>query len=267
MKGERVLVIREHMNDIFTPFLKQALDATNVGVVITDPEKDDNPIVYINKGFTNLTGYTEEDVLGKNCRFLQGADTERAVVQSISQGIKEKKSIHVELINYRKDGTPFRNELIIDPIYIDNTDRTFFIGVQKDVTEQYETKLELEDTLKEVQRLSTPIVPITNSISVIPLIGSLTFERVEVLYKEISASEIIRHNQIVIIDLSGLAFFDDQFGINIGNIHKMLNLLGIELVLTGFSPNMAVSTQTYIEQLRKIKVYKDIKSALGNLAV
>lgn len=258
-------MLKETMNDFLTPFLKQALDATNVGVVITDPQKEDNPIVYINRGFTKLTGYDENDVLGKNCRFLQGADTDRAVVTSIAEGIKEKKSIHVELINYHKNGSAFRNELIIDPIYIEKTKQTFFIGVQKDVSEQYETKFELEDTLKEVQRLSTPIVPIANSISVIPLIGSLTFERVEVLYKEISASEIIRHNQYIIIDLSGLAYFDDQFGIHIGNIHKMLNLLGIELVLTGFSPEMAVSTQNYSEQLRKIKVYKDIKVALANL--
>src|SRR6478672_3538801 len=93
--------------------LTRLLDRTKVGVLVTDPSQKDNPIVYSNQGFTDMTGYEETDVLGTNCRFLQGEETDQEKVNQIRQAIDNEESISVEIINYRKDGSYFWNELNI----------------------------------------------------------------------------------------------------------------------------------------------------------
>jgi PAS domain S-box-containing protein len=82
-----------------------------VSFCITDPRQPDNPVIYINQGFTKLTGYDPEDIVGRNCRFLQGPDTSEEDRRSISNAIIREEECSVNLVNYKKDGTKFVNEV------------------------------------------------------------------------------------------------------------------------------------------------------------
>ena len=127
-----------------TSVLEQALNASSDGVVITDARKPDNPIIYVNPAFERLTGYPPEEVLGHNCRFLQGESKRQPGVDELRAAIRAEKDHRVVLENYRKDGTLFWNELSISPVFDAEGRLTNFIGVQKDITERYRS----EDALR-----------------------------------------------------------------------------------------------------------------------
>ncbi|SKB59095.1 sensor histidine kinase [Maribacter arcticus] len=120
---------------------REALQSANNGIIITDALQEDNPIIYYNKAFQSLTGYTEEEILGKNCRFLQGTDTDKTSINDIRNAIKKGKNCQATIRNYKKDGTLFWNDLYITPIE-KNGLVTHFIGIQNDVTERVNTEQE-----------------------------------------------------------------------------------------------------------------------------
>src|SRR5438046_4389578 len=106
----------------------EAIASVGVVILITDPHQPDNPIIYVNPAFERLTGYGAADALGRNCRFLQGADTDPSAVAEIRQALKEERGLRVELLNYRKDGNSFWNDLTISPLR-DATGRvTHYVG-------------------------------------------------------------------------------------------------------------------------------------------
>lgn len=115
---------------------EQAISAGRNSIVITDHRLPDNPIVYVNEQFTKITGFTLEDVQGKNCRFMQGADRDQEALYEIRQALKEGRECCVILRNYRKDGTMFWNELTMYPVRDENGEITNFVGVQEDITER-----------------------------------------------------------------------------------------------------------------------------------
>ncbi|NER33292.1 MAG: response regulator [Oscillatoria sp. SIO1A7] len=147
--------------------LERAIAATSNGVIITDPTQADNPIIYTNSGFERITGYTATDAIGKNCRFLQGPDTEQPCLERIRQAIAREEECSVTLRNYGKDGTPFWNELTISPIRDSSGKLTQFIGVQTDITELKQT----EEALQHSQSL---LAGVLNS----SLDGVMAFESV-----------------------------------------------------------------------------------------
>jgi PAS domain S-box-containing protein len=106
------------------------------GVVITDATLAENPIVYVNPAFERMTGFSAEEVLGKNCRFLQGEDREQSALDELRAALGEERECRVVLRNYRKDGALFYNELHISPVYDEEGRLTNFVGVQSDVTER-----------------------------------------------------------------------------------------------------------------------------------
>ena len=114
--------------------LGAALDAIAEGVTISDATRPDDPLVFANDGFYRMTGYAAADVIGRNCRFLQGAGTDPAAVAEISQAITDGKRCVVELLNYRADGRPFWNRLSIVPVRDEQGRATHFVGIQSDVT-------------------------------------------------------------------------------------------------------------------------------------
>lgn len=111
-----------------------AIEMTRMPMVLTDPRQDDNPIVFANNAFLDLTGYDQDQVLGRNCRFLQGSQTDRAVVAQLRTAIAERRAISVELLNYRRDGSPFWNGVFLGPVYDDAGELLFFFASQLDVS-------------------------------------------------------------------------------------------------------------------------------------
>jgi PAS domain S-box-containing protein len=114
----------------------RAITAISQGIVITDTHQDDNPIIFASKSFERLTGYTQSEILGRNCRFLQGEKTDPRSVNEIRHAIENGEPRTIELVNYRKDGTTFWNSLSITPVVDDTGVVTNFVGVQTDVSER-----------------------------------------------------------------------------------------------------------------------------------
>jgi PAS domain S-box-containing protein len=112
----------------------RAIQAVTQGILITDPSQPDNPIVYSSPGFEQITGYTNAEVVGRNCRFLQGAGTDPEAVARIRVAVRDGLPCTVELQNYRKDGSPFWNELSVSPVKDEAGLVTHCVGVQTDVT-------------------------------------------------------------------------------------------------------------------------------------
>ncbi len=133
------------------------VQATRTAVAITDYRSDDNVIVFVNDSFCRLTGYSREELVGRNCRLLQGPDTDRAKVAAIRAAVAAGQPIETDLLNYRKDGTPFWNRLALAPVFDAARNVTFYFGSQVDVTAERERLAALESRnadLLEAQRIS-----------------------------------------------------------------------------------------------------------------
>ena len=129
----------------------RALLATRISITISDPHQPDNPLIWVNPAFLDVTGRTAEEVLGHNCRFLQGPDTDRAVVDQIRDAIAADIPITTTLLNYRADGSPFWNLVSISPVLDGAGAVTHHVGVQTDVTERVEADLARAAALAEVR--------------------------------------------------------------------------------------------------------------------
>ncbi len=114
-----------------------AVERTRMPMVITDPRRADNPIVMANQAFLGNTGYTVDEVIGHNCRFLQGEDTDPAAIDQIRKAVACQRILTIELLNYRKDGTSFWNELHLSPIHDDDGKLIYFFASQLDVSERH----------------------------------------------------------------------------------------------------------------------------------
>ena len=112
----------------------RALDGAAEGITIADARLPDRPLIYANQGFARMTGYVVDEVLGRNCRFLQGPDTDAAAAREIRQAIEAERECIVEILNYRKDGSTFWNRLSITPVRDETGRASHFIGIQSDVT-------------------------------------------------------------------------------------------------------------------------------------
>lgn len=139
---------RTKMDDV----LLESLDHTSNGVVITDATKKDNPIIYVNRAFSEITGYSPSEVIGKNCRFLQGNEKNQANLDRIRQAIRNGKNVVAVVKNFRKDKTVFWNELHISPITI-SKDTKYFIGIQNDITARKQAETELNNYKKHLEKL------------------------------------------------------------------------------------------------------------------
>jgi len=117
-----------------------AMDEAPVGITIADPSEPDEPLVYVNEAFERLTGYDTYEILGRNCRFLQGEDTDPETIGRIRRAIGDERPISVEMLNYRKNGEPFWNQLNIAPVH-DDGELTHLLGFQTDVTDRKEVEL------------------------------------------------------------------------------------------------------------------------------
>ena len=117
-----------------------AIEMTRMPMILTDPHQPDNPIVFANKAFLDLTLYEEAEVLGRNCRFLQGAQTDRGMVGQMRDAVAEKDSVALEVLNYRRDGSPFWNAVFIGPVHDTSGNLLYFFASQLDVTRRRESE-------------------------------------------------------------------------------------------------------------------------------
>jgi PAS domain S-box-containing protein len=113
------------------------------GVTLADPDIQDAPIIYANKAFERLTGYTQEEIIGHNCRFLQGEDREQDARYQIAAAMRKHESVEVTLRNYKKDGTLFHNHLKIIPLFDKKQRVIYYLGVQYDITQQVNANQEI----------------------------------------------------------------------------------------------------------------------------
>jgi PAS domain S-box-containing protein len=107
---------------------------SSVAAVVSDPRQPDNPIIACNHAFTALTGFGREEILGRNCRFLAGPATEPWLTETLRTGIRLRQPVMVEILNYRKDGEPFRNAVMVAPVFDKHGEAEYFIGSQVEIS-------------------------------------------------------------------------------------------------------------------------------------
>ncbi len=133
--------------------LERAISVTAEGICISSMLEPDEPLIYVNSGFEELTGYAREEVLGYNCRFLQGPDTDPAAVAAIRAALRGGQPLTLELLNYRKDGRPFWNRLSLTPLHNEAGVLTHYIGVQTDVTERRQAEAAMSESEERYRTL------------------------------------------------------------------------------------------------------------------
>ena len=137
--------MRDPANGIFFAAVK----TTRMPMIVTDPRQDDNPIIFANPAFLQMTGYADDEVLGRNCRFLQGPDTDPDTVAEISEAIRRRRETSVEIINYKKNGSAFWNALFISPVLDGDGELRYYFASQLDVTRRRDA----EEGLRQAQKM------------------------------------------------------------------------------------------------------------------
>jgi PAS domain S-box-containing protein len=134
---------------IIPQVLSAILDECVNGVTLADPDLEDAPIIYANKAFERLTGYSQEDIIGLNCRFLQGEDRNQSARFEIAEAMKKNEEVVVTLKNYKKDGTLFHNRLKIVPLFDKKKRVLYYLGLQYDITD----KVNADNEIKSLNEL------------------------------------------------------------------------------------------------------------------
>ncbi len=133
--------------------LSKILDSCVNGVSLADPDQEDMPLVYVNKAFETITGYTLAETVGKNCRFLQGNEHDQTEIKQLREAIKNRQPVEVTLRNYRKSGELFYNHLLMSPLFDSNGNLLYFLGVQYDVTPQIRAEEEIKNLREQLASL------------------------------------------------------------------------------------------------------------------
>jgi two-component system cell cycle response regulator len=202
--------------EILSGLLAQAVDQSPDGITIADARKPDMPLVYVNAGFEKMTGYSSAEILGKNCRFLQGKETTQHAVDVVRECIKNGESCIVILQNFRKDGTLFWNEFNISPVRDAGGVVTHFIGVQKNVTARVEMLKHLRLSKVELQKAN-------QQLSVLALTDGLTGignrrhfnDRLQAMLSMAQRNK--ESLSVLMIDLDYFKRFNDRYGHQAGD--------------------------------------------------
>jgi PAS domain S-box-containing protein len=136
---------------IIPQVLTAILDHCVNGVTLSDPDLDDCPVVYANKSFEKLTGYSQEEIIGKNCRFLDGEETDQAELKRMREALKKRETVKVTMKSYRKDGSWFHNLLEATPLLDHNGNIIYYLGVQYDITDKLSAESEINELHKRLK--------------------------------------------------------------------------------------------------------------------
>ncbi|MDR6641179.1 PAS domain S-box-containing protein [Luteibacter sp. 1214] len=126
-----------------------AVSTTRMPMIVTDPRKPDNPIIFANPAFLRMTGYSTDELIGRNCRLLQGPGTDRVTIAAIRDAVAAKQEIATEILNYRRDGSTFWNALFVSPVYDGKGEVVYFFASQLDVSRRRDA----EDALRQAQKM------------------------------------------------------------------------------------------------------------------
>ncbi|GIP49190.1 Phytochrome-like protein cph2 [compost metagenome] len=234
--------------------LLRAIDRMGVGLAITDPNLEDNPLVYVNQGFEHLTGYNREEVLRRNLRFLQGEETNKEHLDVIRKAVKEIESATVRIKNYKKDGSTYWNQFVISPILDSEGHPLYFIGLQFDVTQEVEqqqasterlrqlshfdpvTRLLNSNRFKELMHAELRSAQAENTMAAVMCINLNRFRHINESYGECDGNELLRQ----VAERLGRAFpegtpmcrnFADEFFVLVSNVSDPLYIHTLALDL------------------------------------
>ncbi|MBA9083688.1 diguanylate cyclase (GGDEF)-like protein/PAS domain S-box-containing protein [Fontibacillus solani] len=186
--------------------LLRSIDMMGVGMAITNPNIKDNPLVYVNQGFEQITGYSRDEVLMRNCRFLQGEETDMEHLGVIRQAIKEGRADTVTIKNYKKDGSTFWNQFIISPIMNEEGKPSYFIGLQFDVTREMEERDASNQRIRQLSYFD-------------PITGLLNMSRFrEVMKAELITTEAEKKTAAVLrVNINRFRYINESYGEGAGN--------------------------------------------------
>ncbi|SFP15526.1 PAS domain-containing protein [Tranquillimonas alkanivorans] len=170
---------------------EQAMAQTRMAVTLSDPHDPDHPLVFVNRAFLELTGYDEDEILGRNCRFLQGPGTDPEAVARLGRAVRDNDVVVVELLNYRKNGAAFWNAVHIGPIYHEDGTLRYIFGSQWDVTDVHAARSEerharlmereISHRMKNMFAVISSIVNMLGKTSTEPALGRDINERIRAL--------------------------------------------------------------------------------------
>ncbi|MBI0410026.1 MAG: PAS domain-containing protein [Nitrosospira sp.] len=147
------MFVPEKDSGLIPQILTKVLDSCVNGVTLSDPDIEDMPLVYANKAFEVVTGYSNEETVGRNCRFLQGTDRDQPEVSKLREAIKNKQEIGVTLRNYKKSGELFYNHLEMTPLFDPHGNLLYYLGVQFDITTQIRAAEEIKLLTSRLNKL------------------------------------------------------------------------------------------------------------------
>ncbi|MGU3536476.1 hybrid sensor histidine kinase/response regulator [Methylobacterium sp. A54F] len=139
------------VEDVHHDIFFAAVETTRMPMIVTDPHQPDNPIIFVNRAFERMTGYTRQELIGTNCRFLQGPETDRDTVSDVRAAIADHREFSTEILNYRKDGSSFWNALFVSPVFNRQGDLVYFFGSQLDVSRRRDA----EESLHQAQKMES----------------------------------------------------------------------------------------------------------------
>ena len=147
------MFIPEKDSGLIPQILTKVLDSCVNGVTLSDPDIEDMPLVYANKAFETVTGYSNEESVGRNCRFLQGTDRDQPELMQLREAIKNRQEIGVTLRNYKKNGELFYNHLEMTPLFDPHGNLLYYLGVQFDITNQVRATEEIKSLTTRLNKL------------------------------------------------------------------------------------------------------------------